>query len=83
MASLTIKGIPEELCERLRRSADENRRSMNREAIVCLERALAKRVPAKVDVQTQLARIRELRESLNVPPLTDEMLREAKEWGRP
>lgn len=40
MATLTIKSLPDELYERLRDQARLYRRSINSEAIVCLERAL-------------------------------------------
>lgn len=35
--TLTVKKIPDEVYERLKHSAKMNRRSMNSEAIVCLE----------------------------------------------
>jgi plasmid stability protein len=41
MANLTLKGIPDEVMRQLRRSADSERRSLNQQAIVLLERALA------------------------------------------
>ena len=43
MASLTIKGIPTDLMERLRELADRERRSLNQQAIVILEQALVDR----------------------------------------
>jgi plasmid stability protein len=80
MPSLTVKGLPEELYDRLRRAAVENRRSINREAIVCLERALGRE---RIDPRARLAKIDALREGLDVPRLTDEILRQAKRTGRP
>ena len=41
MSALTLKGIPEEVMERLRDLADKERRSLNQQAILLLERALA------------------------------------------
>jgi hypothetical protein len=41
MASLTLKGIPPTVLEQLRRMAQEERRSLNQQAILLLERALA------------------------------------------
>jgi len=81
MPSLTVKGLPEELYDRLRRAAVENRRSINREAIVCLERALGGR--ERIDPRARLAKIDALREGLDVPRLTDQILRQAKRTGRP
>lgn len=78
--TLTIKGLPDDLYERLKASAADHRRSLNSEAIVCLERALG---GARIDEDELLARIDARRERLKLPPLTDEFLREARSWGRP
>lgn len=59
--NLTIKNIPDAVYERLRESADMNRRSMNSEVIVCLEMAL---MASKVGVGERLARARALRAEL-------------------
>lgn len=61
-ATLTLKNVPEALYEKLKASAAAHRRSLNREAIVCLESALA---PGRMDAEERLARIRALRESLS------------------
>jgi plasmid stability protein len=59
--TLTLKNIPDEVYERLKLSAETHRRSMNSEAIVCLEAVL---LPAKVTLAERLARARELRAAL-------------------
>jgi hypothetical protein len=41
MASLTLKGIPDQLLDRLRTRAAEERRSLNQHAIRLIEQALA------------------------------------------
>lgn len=41
MSSLTLKDVPDDLLERLRERARHERRSLNREAIILLEHALA------------------------------------------
>jgi predicted transcriptional regulator len=41
MASITLKGIPDPLKKRLEELADRGRRSLNQQAILLLERALA------------------------------------------
>jgi len=41
MAAITLKGIPEDLKERIRELADRERRSLNQQAIYLLERAVA------------------------------------------
>jgi len=41
MSALTLKGIPEEVMDRIRELADTERRSLNQQAILLLERAVA------------------------------------------
>lgn len=59
--TLTLKNIPDEVYERLRASAQMHRRSLNSEAIVCLESVL---IAGRVAVSERLARARALRASL-------------------
>jgi antitoxin FitA len=59
--TLTLKNIPDEVYERLRTSAEAHRRSLNSEAIVCLESVL---LPGRVPAGERLARIRALRSKL-------------------
>lgn len=80
MATLTIKGIPDALYKKLKARAARERRSINSEVIVCLERELLANRPIAADT---LARIDKLREALELPPLTDKLLRDAKDTGRP
>lgn len=49
MASLTLKKIPEDTMERLRNLADRERRSLNQQAILLLERALDEERPSFSD----------------------------------
>lgn len=58
MPALTLKGIPEDVMDRLRDLADAERRSLNQQAILLLERALAEQ-PASFD--TAYRRFREQR----------------------
>jgi plasmid stability protein len=80
MASLTIKGIPDELLESLRRSAEANRRSINSEVLLRLERSAGLK---PIDPEERIARIRRLHERVPLPPLTDEFLEQAISEGRP
>lgn len=41
MADLTIRGLPDELHQRLKQLADAHHRSVNRETIALIERAMA------------------------------------------
>lgn len=59
--SLTLKSIPDELYERLKASAEAHRRSLNSEAIVCLETVL---LPGKISPTERLRRARALRATL-------------------
>ena len=79
MASLTIKGIPDELLQRLREIAAEHRRSLNSEVIHRLERSVER---SAVDPELFLARVRALNARAPLPPLTDEFLERAIEDGR-
>ena len=59
--TLTLKNIPDTVYERLKISAEAHRRSLNSEAIVCLEAVL---LPAKLTPNERLARVRTLRNAL-------------------
>ncbi len=59
--TLTLKNIPDAVYERLKAAAEMHRRSMNSEAIVCLEAVL---LPTKLGPSERLARARELRAAL-------------------
>lgn len=79
MPSLTLKNIPEKLYEKLKRRASDNRRSMNSEILRCLERQL---VGGRVDPDKFLAELDRLHGDLDLPVMTDEDLRKAKNEGR-
>ncbi|HRV79370.1 MAG TPA: plasmid stability protein [Thauera sp.] len=59
--TLTLKNIPDEIYQRLKASAVTHRRSLNSEAIVCLETVL---LPGRIDPSERLARARALRAAL-------------------
>ena len=59
--TLTLKNIPDDVYDRLKASAEAHRRSMNSEAIVCLESVL---MPTKLPATERLARARALRNAL-------------------
>jgi plasmid stability protein len=80
MATLTIKNIPEKLRKRLKKSAAQHRRSINGEAIICLEKVL---VGNRVDPQDFLAQVRSLRARMPRVFVTERDLRVAKNQGRP
>ena len=78
--TLTLKNIPEAVYERLKASAEANRRSLNSEAIVCLEAVL---LPARVDPAEGLARARALRASLGKVKFKAKDIQALKAEGRP
>lgn len=79
MKTITLKGVPDALYERLRVSAAKNHRSLNKEAMHCIEVALH---PTR-NVEEELARIDALRNELGPRwIIDDEFLNEAKNTGR-
>lgn len=81
MATLTLKNMPEGVLEGLRRRAERQKRSVNREAIVILEAAVQAAVP--VDSEAGLAQIRRVRIAPRGSPLSAAYLARAKRDGRP
>lgn len=79
MPTLTIKGLPDPIYQRLKAQADAHRRSLNGEIIVCLERAVG---ASRLDPVAWLAEARAFRQSLTIGPLTDRELRAARQTGR-
>lgn len=78
--TLTLKNIPDDLHERLKRSAEMHRRSLNSEAIVCLETVL---LPTKLTSSERLARARELRGALQQAKFRARDIDTLKRQGRP
>lgn len=58
MASITIKGLPAELHERLKAVALRNRRSLQNEIVSCLECHVERSPPSKEELLAQAARLR-------------------------
>jgi plasmid stability protein len=77
--TLTLKNIPDEVYEALKASAASNRRSLNSEAIACLERTLT---PARVTVEERLERARVLRTRMR-SEISPEDIDACKREGRP
>lgn len=68
MSIITIKNIPAVLYENLKQAAVLNRRSINNEVIVCIERAVGVR---KIDEEEDLHRARRLRELTRRNPISN------------
>ena len=79
MPAITVKNIPPDIYERLRQSAESNRRSINSEIIACIEQAVRSR---EVDPDLLLANARRLRAKTAVHPISDVEFTQAKRSGR-
>jgi plasmid stability protein len=79
MPTLTIKGLPDPIYERLKAQANAHRRSLNGEIIVCLERAVSAN---RLDPVAWLAEARAFREGVTMVPMTERELRDARKAGR-
>ena len=78
--TLTLKNIPDEVYEQLKTSAEAHRRSLNSEAIVCLESVL---LPGRLAPAERLARARALRATLAVQAFTAAEIDAFRREGRP
>lgn len=79
MTTYTIKNIPPDIYEKLKRSAELNRRSINSEIIFCIENTVQSQA---VDSELVLRKARKLRSLTQDYPITDDELKMAKEDGR-
>ena len=77
--TLTLKNIPDELYDRLKRAAEVHRRSLNSEALVCLESVL---LPSSVTPEQRLAGIRRLRSTLSASGFRARDIDAMKKHGR-
>ena len=78
--TLTLKNIPDELYGRLKIAAEMHRRSLNSEAIVCLEKVLT---PTRIVASERLARARQLRAELSAGQFQAQDVDSLKRQGRP
>lgn len=77
--TITLKNVPDELHERLKAAAVSHRRSINNEAIVCLEAVLGGQ---PVPVAERIERARALRDSLGNVPFDPHEIDALKREGR-
>ena len=80
MATVTIKNLPDDLYELIKKNATSNYRSINGEIIFRLERSLKHK---KEEVDKLLQRIENLQKTVQAPELTQDILKKARETGRP
>ena len=79
MPTITLKNIPDELYEQLKAAAKANRRSINSQVLVCIERSLGGR---PLEPAETLRRARSLREMTGAYLIDDETFTQAKNEGR-
>ena len=78
--TLTLKNIPDAVYDRLKLAAQMHRRSLNSEAIVCLESVL---LPTRMMPSERIARARELRAALPAAEFQARDIDAAKREDRP
>lgn len=79
MPTITVKNIPPDIYEKLKRAAEASRRSINSEIIACIERAVSSN---ELDPEALVARARKLRAKTAAHPISDRELTQAKSAGR-
>jgi plasmid stability protein len=79
MPTVTVRNIPAELYEKLKRAAATNHRGINSEFLACIERAVGSH---EVNPDVLLADVRGLRTKTASHPIADAELARAKTTGR-
>ncbi len=80
MPSLTIKNVPDDLYSALKRSAEENHRSLNSQVIFSLNNTV---LAKKVSPEERLKRVRSLRKDLGPQRFDADEIQAAIDEGRP
>jgi len=80
MATITLKNIPDPTYNALKHLAAENHRSINSEIISIIEKATKS---TKIDPNQHLVLSRKLREKSKIQIISDKMLTDIKNEGRP
>lgn len=79
VTTFSVKNIPPEIYKKLKKSAEINRRSINSEIIVCIEKTVHSQV---VDSELILTKARKLRAHTKDFPITDDEFTQSKIVGR-
>lgn len=79
MPTITVKNIPDNVYEKLKKAAEADRRSINGEVIYCIERAV---VSSVISPEERLSIARALRSKTARHPVTDKAFSKAKMSGR-
>ncbi len=80
MPTITVKDIPDDLYEALKKRAAAHHRSINREIIYYIEQAVLRR---EVNVEDALKKARAIRKRVGKVPFSQELLDEYKNQDRP
>ncbi len=78
MPTITVKNIPENLHQKLKKNASQHHRSLNNEIIACLESSVS---ATPVNSEFLLARARQVRRQIS-GNLTEDILHEYKNQER-
>jgi antitoxin FitA len=79
MHTITVKNIPAEIYKKLKQSAESGHRSINKEIIACIERAVGSQ---QVDPDLRLVNARMLRIKTLSHPINDDEFTKTKNTGR-
>lgn len=79
ITTFTVKNIPTDIYDKLKKSAQLNRRSINSEILVCIERAVSSQ---KIDPESVIRRARTLREKTRLYNVSANEITEVKKTGR-
>ena len=80
MPALTVKNIPDNLYDKLKKTAQAHHRSLNSEIIHCLETVL---MPQKLDIAERLQRAQKLRAQIPDGAISSADIEDAISQGRP
>jgi hypothetical protein len=80
MPAITLKNIPDDLYEKIKKSAEINFRSINSEILFRLKSSISQHKP---EVSKLLAQIHTINRKIKIPILTDTFIDKAKSEGRP
>jgi hypothetical protein len=83
MPNITLKGVPLKLYRELKRQADVERRSLNREVIRRLEESVAVRPDPAGDPEAFITHLRERKAQYGGRALSDDKITMFKRRGRP
>jgi antitoxin FitA len=79
MHTITVKNIPADIYKKLKQSAESSHRSVNKEIIACIERAIGSQ---QVNPDLRLTNARALRTITVSHPINDKKFTQAKNTGR-